>query len=145
LSAGDADGKRVEMVRVKCVLVGGVMGILSTLAGLAVAKADCSRDYEVQEHVVADYSYAEAFAHGRQGRYTECADEAEELACSNSEGMACAVEMQVLYSSCVAELVCDEWVQGALEDGTLDGSDDDVLGGVYASCVATVRRAGGRV
>lgn len=131
------------MIQLKALCLGAAMGILSTLAGVSLAKADCSRDYEVQERVVADYSYAEAFAHGRAGRYTECADEAEATACATTEGLECAAEMQVVYSVCVADQVCDAWVQGALEDGTLWGTDSE-LGAAYESCVAMVRRAGGR-
>lgn len=123
-------------------IVGAAMGILSTLLGVSAAKADCDRDYEVQGLVVADYSYAEAFAHGREGRYTECADEAEMSTCARSEGLECAREMQVVYSACVAELVCDEWVQGALEDELVVG--DAAIGDAYSSCVRLVMAAGGR-
>jgi hypothetical protein len=132
------------MTNTKAILVGGLMGILSTLCGLSAARADCDL-YEVQASVVPDYSYAEAFAHGRQGVYTECAEEAELQACATVDGMACAREMQALYSSCVGDVVCDDWVQGALEDGTLDGSNDEVLGDVYSACVRMVRSAGGDV
>lgn len=130
---------------VRAFVAGAALGVLSVLLGVSVAKADCSQDIREPaeyELAVTEYSYAEAFKHGREGKFTECADEAELTACATTEGFACAREMQVVYSACVGELVCDAWVQGALEDGFVVG--DRAIGDAYGSCVRLVMAAGGR-
>ncbi len=71
------------MTNTKAILVGGFLGILSTLGGLSAAKADCSQDFEVAVDVAVercDYfiqglvedGYSEEQLGGASGAWEAC-------------------------------------------------------------------------
>jgi hypothetical protein len=71
------------MTNTKAILVGGLLGILSTLSGLSLAKADCSQDFEAAVDVAVercDYwvqglvedGYSEEQLGGASGMWEAC-------------------------------------------------------------------------
>jgi hypothetical protein len=118
------------------------VGLLATLIATP-ALADC--DYEGHQDgshngFVPDWSYAHSFR-SEVPLLDQCARESEALACDQGEeGLDCAYDMQKVYRECIGVSVCDDLVQGWLEDGDVAPSD---LGQAFQACLKFVAVAGG--
>ncbi len=96
----------------KNIIIGSVLGILSTLLGVSVAKADCSQN-------------------DTRGGLT-----ASEMAAECEAGDSCASEGWDV-AVIVAEDRCDYFIQGLIEDGY----SEEVLGGASGVWEACIRLA----
>lgn len=123
--------------------VAAILLALSSLATSVPALANC--DYESHQAgthngIVPQWSYSHSFR-STEPLADKCAREAESLACDQGEeGLECAYDMQRVYRACVADSVCDELVQGLLEDGDIA---PEAAGGEYHACMLFVVTAAG--
>lgn len=95
------------MNNAKALLVGCVLGVLATLSGVGLAKADCSQD----DSRGCVSNYAEKVVVGATGQQVEwcvpdavaeaCIEVSSLLDCSAMSDEACDVTMGVMFEACV--------------------------------------------
>ncbi len=112
-------------MNLKSLLIGGVFGIVSTLAGVSLAHAECSQG-----------SYAAALADAVEGNRRGDLCEVIELENGSFEAQ-CDGDAYGDESA-----ACEEWVQGMTESGDWPLMTDDQLGVQYEACMTVALHTG---